>query len=494
MDDRSNDLRPSLKLFNVIFLGFSFLLMFTGFQTCGMISQTVLKSYINQTTINGTVHFHGNGYTSLAIIYIVFACANWLAPSVVSVVGPKYSMVIGGITYTLYLATFIHPLTWTLYTASVIIGIGAAIIWTGQGNFLTLNSDDMTMGRNSGIFWAMLQCSLLIGNIYVYFAWRGVDVIADKQRVPLFIGLTAICGLGTLSLLLLKSNPVASSVSSEADNSLLSAEETQQSSNEVNQSSDQKFNDSEADESHVEISEQRDKSKSAEALDALLTAIRLFKTKEMLLLSVTFFYTGLELTFFSGVYSTSVAATSEFGSDADRLVGLTGIFVGVGEILGGGIFGIFGKKTVKHGRDPIILLGGICHLVAFMLIFLNIPDDAPISKGEAHVGTYITPSTALAIACAFLLGFADACFNTQCYSIIGGTYPNNSAAAFALFKFEQSLAAAIGFFYSSYVVLKYQLLILVIFCFCGMLSFFYVEHKVRKRPVESSSEYSNIGS
>jgi len=36
---------------------------------------------------------------SLAIIYIVFAFANWLAPSVVSLIGPKYSMVVGGVAY-----------------------------------------------------------------------------------------------------------------------------------------------------------------------------------------------------------------------------------------------------------------------------------------------------------------------------------------------------------------------------------------------------------
>ena len=481
MDDRSNDLKPSLKLFNITFLGLSFLLIFTGFQTCKIISQSVLKSYINQTTINKTVYFHGNGYTSLAIIYIAFACANWLAPSVVSLIGPKYSMVVGGITYTLYLATFIHPLTWTLYTASMIIGIGAAIIWTGQGNFLTLNSDDTTMGRNSGIFWTMFQCSFLIGNIYVYFSWRGVDIIEDKQRVPLFIGLTAICGVGTLSQFLLKSNPVVKNVSDESDESLLAAEESQK-----EHGFDQKIDGGEASGSHTESSkvEKKAKSKSSEALEAFLTSVRLFKTKEMLLLSVTFFYTGLQLTFFSGVYPTSVAATQAFGSDADRLVGLCGIFVGGGEILGGGLFGIFGKKTVKYGRYPIILLGGIFHLAAFMLIFLNIPDDAPISKGGAHVDTYITPSTTLAIACAFLLGFADACFNTQCYSIIGGTYPKNSAAAFALFKFEHAMAAAFGFIYSSYLLLKYQLLILVIFCISSMFCFVYVELKVRNRLVE----------
>ena len=33
-----------------------------------------------------------------------------------------------------------------------------SVIWVGQGNFLTINSDTKTMGRNSGIFWALLKC------------------------------------------------------------------------------------------------------------------------------------------------------------------------------------------------------------------------------------------------------------------------------------------------------------------------------------------------
>lgn len=47
-----------------------------------------------------------------------------------------------------------------------------------------------------------------------------------------------------------------------------------------------------------------------------------------------FSFTGLELTFYSGVYGTSIGAMTIFGDNAKSLIGLSGIFIGVGEILG----------------------------------------------------------------------------------------------------------------------------------------------------------------
>lgn len=454
--DNSNE-----KMYNVLLLSFSFMFVFTGFQTCGMVEQTVLNSYINDTKdVNGQPTYHGDGYTSLAIIYTVFAFSNWLAPSVVSVIGSKYSMMIGASLYVLYVATFIKPLTWTLYLGSVLIGIGGAVLWTGQGVFLTKNSTSNTMGRNSGIFWAILQGSCLIGNMYVFFAWQGITNIGDSQRIPLYIGLTAISGLGVVCMAFLKTKNNTESLENDPEVS-----ENTESNNET--------------EDKPLLEENKKSSKLGEAYSMFKKSIRLLGTKNMMLLSVTFFYTGLELTFFSGVYSTAVGATKQFGSDSDRLVGLVGIMIGIGEIVGGLTFGIFGKKTVKYGRDPIILMGGVLHFVAFFLIFLNLPSDAPIAKDGTMSTGYITPISELAIACGFLLGFCDACYNTQCISLIGVTYPDNSAEAFAVFKFMQCLAAAAGFFYSSYLQLQYQLLILVSFNFAGMLSFITVETRLK---------------
>ncbi|XP_076330587.1 UNC93-like protein MFSD11 [Tachypleus tridentatus] len=82
------------KLYNVVILGFTFMFVFTAFQTGGMIQKVVLQSIHDEDT-----SYEGDGYISLAIIYAVFAISNWIAPPVISFIGPKYSMFVGGITY-----------------------------------------------------------------------------------------------------------------------------------------------------------------------------------------------------------------------------------------------------------------------------------------------------------------------------------------------------------------------------------------------------------
>ncbi|ELW68278.1 UNC93-like protein MFSD11 [Tupaia chinensis] len=62
----------------------------------------------------------------MAIIYGVFSASNLITPSVVAIVGPQLSMFVSGLFYSMYIAVFIQPFTWSFYTASVFIGIAAA--------------------------------------------------------------------------------------------------------------------------------------------------------------------------------------------------------------------------------------------------------------------------------------------------------------------------------------------------------------------------------
>ncbi|XP_074745084.1 UNC93-like protein MFSD11 isoform X1 [Strix uralensis] len=445
----------SKKLFNIIILGISFMFIFTAFQTCGNIAQTVI------TNLNNT-DFHGSGYTSMSIIYGVFSALNLVSPSVVAIVGPQLSMVVSGIFYSLYIAVFIQPATWAFYTASVFIGIAAAVLWTAQGNCLTVNSNENTIGRNSGVFWALLQSSLFFGNLYIYFAWQGKTHISESDRRTVFIALTVISLVGTVLFFLIRKQEDTKTPGEE------------DSANEILGDSSSAQN------------------KMTRAVAAFKKSIKLSFTKEILLLSVTTAYTGLVLTFFSGVYGTCIGAVNRFGSEEKSLIGLSGIFTGVGEILGGGLFGLLSKNN-RFGRNPVVMLGIIVHFIAFYLIFFNMPNDAPIAPMEGTDDVaYMIPSKEVAIFCSFLLGLGDSCFNTQLLSILGFLYSEDSAPAFAIFKFVQSICAAVAYFYSNYFLLQWQLLIMVVVGFFGTITFFTVEWEAAAALVARGSDYSSI--
>ncbi|KAM9371263.1 UNC93-like protein MFSD11 isoform 2-T2 [Phaethornis superciliosus] len=393
----------SKKLFNIILLGVSFMFMFTAFQTCGNIAQTVI------TNLNNT-DFHGSGYTSMSIIYGVLSASNLISPSVVAIVGPQLSMVVSGVFYSLYIAVFIQPATWSFYTASVFIGIAAA----------------------------------------------------ESDRRTVFIALTVISLVGTVLFFLIRKQEDTKTPGEE------------DSANEI-------LGDS--------LSAQN---KMTRAVAAFKKSIKLSFTKEILLLSVTTAYTGLELTFFSGVYGTCIGAVNRFGSEEKSLIGLSGIFIGIGEILGGGLFGLLSKSN-RFGRNPVVMLGIVVHFIAFYLIFFNMPNDAPIApmQGTDDVA-YMIPSKEVAMFCSFLLGLGDSCFNTQLLSILGFLYSEDSAPAFAIFKFVQSICAAVAYFYSNYFLLQWQLLIMVVVGFFGTITFFTVEWGAAAALAARGSDYSSI--
>ncbi|XP_015588613.1 UNC93-like protein MFSD11 [Cephus cinctus] len=443
------------RFLNVMVLSWGFMLVFTAFQTMGNIEKTVLES-ISQDDPS----FSGDGYTSLAIIYAVFATCNWLAPSYISMTGPRTAILTGCCCYIFFIGSFLWPHTVLLYVASAVLGIGAALIWTGHGQYLTENSDSETMSRNAGIFWAIFQSSLFIGNLFVYFMFTGPTIKASTRNLVFWV-LTVLSTIGTALLATLRKAPRKLALG-EAEG-VSSADK------------------------ELQIPEPMRERPLSAAWHALRDAFKLFFTRRMLLFALTFLYTGVVLTFASGVYSPSIGFTKAIGKNSKSLVGLSGICIGIGEVVGGALFGILASKTGKYGRYPIVLIGFIVHTFAFVTIYLNLPNDAPFQDTD-NVGYINPPSAALAMVGSTALGFGDACFNTQVYSLLGILYSTDSAPAFALFKFCQSVAAALSFLYSSHLGLHTQLCILMIAMFMGTVAFCLVEYRYRKSSNTDSPE------
>ena len=123
------------------------------------------------------------------------------------------------VLFSLYVLSYISPMTWSFYLVSILVGVGGALLWTAQGVYLTVNSDDSTISRNSGVFWALLQIrwgtkldfvrtssflpgndSLLPGNIYVYLSLK-TETIDRSTRYSLFAILSVISAVSLILFL-----------------------------------------------------------------------------------------------------------------------------------------------------------------------------------------------------------------------------------------------------------------------------------------------------
>lgn len=424
------------RLMNISILGLGFMFVFTSFLTVSNIEKTVLKSIEKDDP-----SFTGDGYTSLCIIYGVFALCNWLAPAIIGAIGSRKSIWLGSTCYVLFLTPFLWPSNILLYTTSVLLGFGASIIWTGQGTYLTMNSDSSTISRNSGIFWAMSKISICIGNVFMILVLRDKTELNESTRKLVFTVLTVVCGFGTIILMVLRPSVDADGKENEAN---------------------------------------LQKAISVIPKQELRDSMRLLMTKDMLLLSTLFLFTGLHVSFYSGVYSSCIAFTKSLGTNTKQLLGYTGILIGVGEVTGGLLCSVLGKNSERSNskfsglsRSTVIIISFFINIVAYGLIFINLPNDSPF--GDTYTKSIIKPNSHMAVFCGFLLGLGDSGFTTQIYNIIGVKYSNNSASATSLFMFMQATSAALSFFYSNQFGIYIQITILAIVMTIGTLSFLIVD-------------------
>lgn len=452
------------NLFNVIWLGFSFFLIFTAFQTTSILEVTALKHFFSNSSSpnSGSTLELNLGYYSLCIIYGMLAISNWVAPSILSVLGYRITLFVSALIYTIFIATLIHPTVWSVLIASVLLGAVAGPLWTAQGAYLNDNSTPETSARNSSVFWALLQLSFFVGNLflflYLFFSKPSTDSsyeLTSKEITIIFSVLTGfgLCGAISMLFLLPPEKPIY-----EGEEQALIKEKSTPSSILINM------------------------------LYAFKSSIMLSIKKEMIFLSIVFIYTGLELNFFTAVYGTCIGNV-QLPTFGIRAVGLNGIFIGLGEVTGGLIFMVLGALVKTNCRKIIVIVGFLVHMTTFFIIYLNMPKLCPFTNNDSSSdltqGAFNIDSIIyIAMLCSFALGFADSCFNTQIYSYISSEFKNElGAPSMALYKFFQSIAAMAAFFYNPYLHLYYQLAILVVFCTLATISYLITESLTKTRNI-----------
>ena len=109
---------------NVLLFGIAMFLTFAAFNT----SQNFATSSSNPRV----------GSISLGILYGVNTIACVIVPNIIDhILSVKASLIIGALTYVLFVAAYIHSIDIAQYITSGILGIGAAFLWISEGSFVT---------------------------------------------------------------------------------------------------------------------------------------------------------------------------------------------------------------------------------------------------------------------------------------------------------------------------------------------------------------------
>ncbi|CAF4699759.1 unnamed protein product, partial [Rotaria magnacalcarata] len=278
---------------------------------------------------------------------------------------------------------------------------------------------------------------LLGGNLYVYLSLKA-DAITRTTRYPLFFVFSVVCAIGLVIYACIIWRWLI-----ERRGQKLQSDPIEQ------------------------------KTALSDVIETFKIALRLLKTRNMLLLLIPFAYTGFSQTFFQTVYATCIGHTIKYGSKPflfiaskmkltfiatrKRLIGLHGVLVE--KLLGGGLFGFITKPKTSSQCALVILIGFFLQSIFYYSAWINFPADAPANETNAESYFQFSSSTSQVIAFvgSFIVGLGDSALNTQLFTVLASQFKHSSASAFALFQLVQGIASAIAYSYAGSLDLQYQL-------------------------------------
>jgi len=424
----------------------------------GLISIAFLVAFSAYNTIQSlaTSFLPGNlGSVSLGILYVTVAIGVWLSPGIANRIGLKWSLVLGLATYVVFEASLIKINYWVVVAASVVIGSGSGVLWVAVGQKIADTAKNgVSLGLANGVFWSVFQINGILGPLLAYFVLPRLNATST-----LFVMFTAFGAAGTVLAALLRPDGDADAdpaVGSSEQRSIADAGSRRLPGSDRNTSASGSTKlsgigiDGDKDPlvravmpagSDGEVlgeEEQDDQLRnvmSGIALGgeggeddgfwavvwrgvtrALSSAVTDWRVR---CLAPLFFLTGWELAFWSGEFPQIISKHD---------VPLTATVVGVGEVLGGFLFGSLSDRI---GRLAVVALASGVYCIGLVLVLVA-REEVEVDRNTGDVirsATSLGPvlgETALGLfAAALCFGLGDSGLYTQCLAVVGDLFPSD---------------------------------------------------------------------
>ncbi|MEK7150872.1 MAG: MFS transporter [Patescibacteria group bacterium] len=170
---------------NVSLVSMGFFLLFFGFTAAQHYLLPLFKLQGQENT----------AFISLLLIYFAFFGAGIFAPKIIPSLGLKASIVIGAFSYAFFALSVVLGMQFITLTASITVGVGAALLWVSGGQIIQNSSSEKELGYNLGFQYASFLFGSLLGTTFGGFfieafslqklyAWFTVAILCS---IPFFL-------------------------------------------------------------------------------------------------------------------------------------------------------------------------------------------------------------------------------------------------------------------------------------------------------------------
>ncbi|KAG6554004.1 hypothetical protein Mapa_004921 [Marchantia paleacea] len=148
-----------------------------------------------------------NANTALAV---TFAVCSLLAGGVFNVVGHRITLLVGGLTYVLYIGSYLSYDSVFVITAGAVLGVGAGFLWAAQGAIMISYPEEKDKGKYIGFFWSIFNIGGALGSLIpLIIEWNSAKSSVSTATYIAFM-VIMFCG-ALLSLALLPPSRVTRS-------------------------------------------------------------------------------------------------------------------------------------------------------------------------------------------------------------------------------------------------------------------------------------------
>jgi len=469
-EERKAEKRAIYK--NVLLISFSFLLLFTAFE-----SMSKLQSSINAVQNLGT-------WSSTAVYVSLILSCMFMPSILIKWLKVKWTLVVCIFCYSTYMAAQFYPEFYTLIPTALILGLGAAPMWSAKCTYL--NQVAHRLAKLEGlqpehvvvkffaIFFFFFQCNSIIGSIISTSVLSSGgsdnativeitdDDIAhcgssfcpggsssseagdeaedkpvdnfktDLTKIYILAGIFLGCSLSAAAIIAVFVDPLT------------------------------RFGEDERNSEKEELT----------GFQLLVATFRHMRHRNQILVIPITIWSGIEQGFFNAAFTAGFVTCAYGAHVIGRVVIVFGICNASFSFASGFII-----KLV--GRPALFVFGALMNIIVIIVML----SWTPTLSTEWVV--YILGA---------MWGLGDAVWQTQINALYGALFASQEEAAFSNYRMWESLGFVVAFITSSLSVCVFPMIIgTIVFLGCGMLGYAaveYMEHLDKRRQVVNNNGHT----